>query len=84
MMRCMLHVITIITRSAGLRGQDSVASSSDLMPEHEEQRKDIDWAPRGGLTSNKSQEIIASVENSWQSCGSPAGNFIRDVHRPDQ
>ncbi len=27
---------------------------------------------------------LTSVENSWQLCGSPAGNFLRDVRRPDQ
>ena len=27
---------------------------------------------------------INSVENSWQLCGSPAGNFVRDLCRPDQ
>ncbi len=28
--------------------------------------------------------LTTSVENSWKSCGSPAGNFNRDVRRPDQ
>ncbi len=28
--------------------------------------------------------VWISVENLWKSCGSPAGNFSRDVHRPDQ
>ena len=28
--------------------------------------------------------FLESVENSWKSCGSPAGNFSRDVCRPDQ
>ena len=28
--------------------------------------------------------FYCSVENSWKSCGSPAGNFSRDVYCPDQ
>ncbi len=27
---------------------------------------------------------LTSVENSWQLCGSPAGNFVGDMRRPDQ
>ncbi len=29
-------------------------------------------------------KVMGSVGNSWQSCGSPAGNFIQDVRHPDQ
>ena len=39
---------------------------------------------RRGLFTARRNAPQLSVENWWQLCGSPAGNFIGDVRHPDQ